>query len=162
MSRSFQTPTTPPDSITPIMTLETGGRRERTDMSLRMTDCWHLGFPDPWNTGCIFKIHNTSCFFPWGFQRTVSTCADVDLELSPLFCTFKPCMSLSFSAVRALAVPSLSFLANVNGPTEMLSAVRCEHPEHLITSFPFGVSFFFCLSLPFLKLCLALLLVATK
>lgn len=44
----------------------------------------------------------------------------------------------------------------------MLSAVRCEHPEWLITPFHFSVRFLFCLCLLFLKLLLSLPLVAIK
>lgn len=43
----------------------------------------------------------------------------------------------------------------------MLSAVRCEHPEHLIASLHFSVRFLFCLCLSFLRLLLSLPLVAT-
>lgn len=43
----------------------------------------------------------------------------------------------------------------------MLSAVKCEPPEHLIASLHFGVTFLFCLCLSVLRLLLSLPLVAT-
>lgn len=71
ISRSVQTLTTTPNSITPIITLETGGGMER--LSLRMTDCCPLGFPDPWNRGCISKIHSAPPHFsPQGFQSPLA------------------------------------------------------------------------------------------
>lgn len=134
-----------PSFLSSLLRQEAEGKGQ---LSLRMTDCCPLGFPDSWNRGCISKIHNTPSHFSPGDFRVhwhVSTCTDKDLQLSPLFCVFKLCMSLSSPASNVLAVPSLSFLARAGRPVGILSAVRRKHPEHLITSLNFSIKFLFYL-----------------